>query len=536
MLTYLDFKKRHKEYRPAYWSLCRLLDKGGDDLLSNDAAMRRIMPQHPAEPDGQYAIRRLIATYEGVAPAVLSYIRDRMSRDPLRIECEGAPAFYEEFADDTSPVGGLVCTLFDLVRALVHHVMLYKRAWLRVDMPRGGEYPSLAVQEAEGALRAYVTTLEPENVVNWKLSKDGSGQLSSVMLMEVVEHNDDVLGSDAMVTERYTRYTATACQSFEFPYDREKNPEGPKDNDQPVVGPLIPHSFGKVPVLKMEPPEANSGLYAMGQLEPLARRHTDSLNALNYAEKRVLFCPRTVFIDPGTPMDAAEEADPKAVAAQPQGTATVITMRAGAGAGDRVEYPSPPTDVFKHAAESQESQVEAMHRALNLMALNVKQTPSAVGRSGESKKEDRSSSNVVLSAFGQLARTFVSTELYPIIAHGRDPENAGGEQDLDWTAHGMEHFDDAGGPEVLEMAAQWALQPFQSPTMNVAVGMKLCRSVLPDETDEFYDKVEAELGLAHTVEAAAGEAEAKARTAVAEHTEENPAPPEPKGKKPGAKK
>ena len=529
-LSYKDFKDQlHPDYKPAYLERCRLLYEGGDSLLGNKRVMKELLPQHPAEPEGQYKIRRRMAYYENVVAEVLDFICSSLSQDPLRMAAKPeAPPFYDGFMDDTSPPAGKVCQLNNLVKQLVQGLLLYRCQWLRVDMPRPGSYPSLAHQEADGALRAYCVLLSPEHVQDWEFSEDGSGQLERVLLHDTVCRWGGLGAGRNLVIERYTLIDAAQSQVFEFAYDRGKQ-EGPNDSAEPRTLPAEPHGFGVVPVLRFEPPQEAQGLYAMALLEPLARRHLEAVNAKAYAEARVLFTPRTVFLDPGMPsqiqegLSGAAESGERATE-QPHGTASVVQMRAGVGTGDKVEYPAPPTDAFKYAAESCDALVEAMHRVVHQMALNVKSSAAALQRSGESKAQDKVASNVVLGALGEIARSFIATELYPMLARGRDPDNAGGEQDIEWSALGLERFDQSGLPERLADASQWVLLGIQSPRANQLFFAGVFRSAFGDRaTEDDYIEMDKDLEAQFGVDQMAAQASAAAQTAIADQTAAGPA-------------
>jgi len=505
MPTFADLNRTHPEYQPGYWKLCRLLADGGNALLTDDEAMARILPQHEAEPSTQYKVRRGMAYYENIVATVLNSICAGLGIDPIRVEADGAPSYYDEFAEDVSPLGGRVCSLGDLVKQLVHMVMLYRRAWLRVDMPPATDYGNLAQQEASGALRAYVVPLAPEYVTDWEETQDGTGELAWALCREEFCVRADVLASTSTRTVRFLAYDREQIRAWEFDYDSTKA-KAPKPEATPDRTWEMAHPFQRVPMLRFEPAQQSGGLYAMAALEPLARAHFQASNALAYAEARVLFTPRTTFLDGGSPVDpfnaalSGEAASSDRAVAQPHGTANVVQMRAGAGAGDRVEYPAPPTGSFTHAAESCASLVEAMHRVVHQMALSTQSTTAALGRSGESKMADRTASEVVLAAFGEMVRTFLSTELYPMLARGRDPANQGGEQDIEWNAKGIAKFSTSSGGEALADGLNWNALGVRSATAHAKFMDRTFRAVFTDQaTEAEYEQMVAEEAAAFDV-------------------------------------
>lgn len=475
----------------AYWERCRLLYEGGKSLLENDAVMRVLMPQHPAEPDGQYSTRRKMAYYENIAGSVLDYMAAGLSQDAVRVEVDtdgeggkdatAAPAFYQDFARNTAPIPGRVCTLPELVKELVQGVFLYRRTWCAVDMPDSGgvEFPNLAAQEASGTLRAHAFSVRPQCVVDWEEDESATGELAWALQLSVIARRRTLFDSRNMVVWRYTLHTAKDRQVFEFEFD-STNQKAPDDSKPPTrIHPPKPHSFGRVPLLRFEPPQEARGLHAMAVIEPLARRHLEASNAKAYAEMRVLFCPRTVFLarrplDPEDEQENEHAADPNRAEAQVYATSSIVMH----DEKDRVEYPSPPTEVFKTAAENVQALKDAIHGATHQMALNVKQTSTVMGRSGESKEADRQSTSVVLAAIGEMVRTWLATELYPLLAAGR------GDKPIKWVAKGLEDFQPGTADDLVAMAMNLATLPIESPTFQTAWKRRVAQVVLEDLGEE----------------------------------------------------
>jgi hypothetical protein len=147
------------------------------------------------------------------------------------------------------------------------------------------------------------------------------------------------------------------------------------------------------------------------------------------------------------------------------------------------------------------------------MALSLANTGAAVGRSGESKAEDRSATEIVLGYLGALAREF-GIKIYRCVSEARG-------EDVTWVAHGLDSFDIEDRADLIDEAVQ--LETIEIPSLTwkkehkKQLAFATTRGASP-ETKAVIGK-EIDDGMEEAVEVAAAMKEAALKTA------QNPPPP-----------
>ena len=79
--------------------------------------------------------------------------------------------FYTELLADCDCRG---TSLLELARKVFIQTLVFRESFLLVDFPRvAGEVASRAQEDAVGKSRAYAVPYSPQQLINWKLDKDG---------------------------------------------------------------------------------------------------------------------------------------------------------------------------------------------------------------------------------------------------------------------------------------------------------------------------------------------------------------------------
>jgi len=441
-LTWAQLNSRHPEHLAPYWAECRALTSGGRRLLCDKELLEGLFPRHAEEEAHVYEERKRRAFFIPYPGEIVGDLVAQLAQDPLRVTAEPKPDPFisEVFLQDVDR-RGMDLTAF--VQNRVREALVVRTAWTLVDLPprpAPEEQPieSLADEEAAGLLRAYVVPLEAECVTDWE--EDEEGRLVWVCLHRRL-HPRGAPGAPARCVERFTFYTANEWAVFEVAHEEGK---APRDEDvfSPVRG--GPHSFGAVPVLRLCLPD---GLWALDKLHAIARAHFNQRNAFSWSQFKHLFPLLTAYLGPesgggGGEVPSEAQQNPGRATEQIYGTGRIHTF----GSKDRLEYTTPPADVFSVAAEDLKALRDEMHRVTATMASTIDNTASAVGRSGESKAQDKSSREVVLAAIGALAVEH-TRELLALVARGR------GDAPRRWTVMGLREFDSVTATEAVADAA-----------------------------------------------------------------------------------
>ena len=426
-MLYGNLIRKHPRYTPEKWLDYDLLYKGGDALLQNRAAMHRIFPMHGAEDASVYEERLKRACYIPYAGAILDFLCASLVAEPAALTAEPkAPAFFDEFQHS---VDGRVMSLNDLLKQQVLTALICKCAWTLVDLPPrddGAVIESEADEEDVGQLRAFAFPVEPECVYDWDESP--SGDLEWVLICLKSQHRKSLSDDRSSITERYTWYSRDAWERYEVTYKIGQEPQPMQDIPLAASG---PHSFGRVPLSRLE---VSDGLWAMSKLAPLARTHLNKRSATDWSMFRHLFPILAAYlgpeIGPGGEIPAEKAQDPARATNQVYGIGRIVQF----GDKDRLQYESPDTGIYDAALRDLTDLRDEIHRVVHQMALAANNSAAALGRSGESKAQDKASADVILVALGELARAH-AIEVAELAAAGRmDPP-------MEWTAHGMQDFD-----------------------------------------------------------------------------------------------
>ncbi len=441
MPTYAQLTATHPSYDAARLREYRALACGGHTLLSDDELMRKVFPQHAHEPAWVYAERKKRAIYLPYAGEIVGDLCAQLGADPIVVSAEPVPdSFFEGFVADVDRRGTGLSTL---AQSLVRTALIDQVAWLLVDLPPSdGEQGSFAEQERSGGLRAYFCPLDAANVLDWEENDDGGLLWACVRSIRATRTgpSDDRLD----VTERFTVYYPDRWERYEITH--KSKPPKPK-----TLVPLVAegvHSFGGVPLVRLELPD---GLWLLDKVASVARAHLNLCSAIDWSQNKHLFPMMMAFLSP----DGAGEPDASKATSQNYGTGFLNVF----GKDDRVEYVAPDTGVYEHSLTRLQALSDEMHRVAHAMALAVDNSAAAVGRSGDSKAEDRASKEVVVRELGRIARETVKRALV-LAQRGRGDEVGA------WAVSGFEQFDPTDESDAITTALAVDTLEIPSPTFQ----------------------------------------------------------------------
>lgn len=473
-------ESKHPEYDALYWRKCKALYAGGRELFRDSDLLEHIFPQHRNEPKDIYQERLRRAFYITYPGEIIDYIVSGLMTDPIEMMAETEhDDYYDDLFEDMSQPGGRRCTLNQFLRAQILTALQCRVAWTQVDFPRveeDAEPESEADQEEGGALDAYAFHLENEQVFDWE--ENGAGELTWVKCCVEENERPSFATGFGMVTRVYMIYGPTGWARYVVTFPRDKPP---KPETMIPLDDVGEHSFGKVPILRLELP---SGLWAMSKLEGMATELFNKRCALSWAEYKSLFQERHEFQAPPDPLASGP------TIAEDQGRATDQVHGIGwtqvRYSGDRVEFIGPDSAPFGHAMASCRDIRDEMHRVTYQMALATDVGSAALQQSGDSKKENRAAHGVVLVGLGEYVRDH-AFDLIQTISDGR-------QDDYEWTASGMSKFDTADVGSEIEDAEKLEGIDIPSPTFQLRYKYALAKAKLGDEaSEEDLEKIESEL-------------------------------------------
>lgn len=493
-LTYGDLLRTHNEYDHDEWCVNHALYAGGRTLLRNPHVMKRVFYRQPGEEDEVFNERLRRAFYICIAGQVVDAIVAALFGDQLKVECKGLDKFWPEFVADVSDEGGERITLRQLLRMQITTALIKRRAWTLVELPGPGEMPdseepkSKADEEAMGRDRAYACVVAPECVRDWRV--DRRGELEYVLIRSQDSAPLEPFGRADIMREEWTLYTRDEWMRWSFAYPKDKPPEPKKELTELAnfVESSGQHTFGKVPLRRLELPE---GLHAMGKLSSLAIEHLNKLNAKSWGEYKGLHQFLAFFQSPARPGDPVSENINRHV------SQTVGPGRAWRGTGDdRIEVIAPDVAPFAEARASLSELEERMLRVVHQMSQGVENSAAALGRSGLSKAMDRASEAVVLTALGQHVKEHAADILETAAAGRKEVED-----DWDERVTGMDSYEDLAIVDLVTNQALLETIPVPSQTFQAESKKRLARLWLGrDVDDEKLAQIDAEIDLNTTIE------------------------------------
>lgn len=465
--------RRHCEYREDFWARARAFYKGGVHLLENNHILERVFPRHVGEKDEVYAMRKRLAHYTNHSGAIVNHLLGKLTKDPVRVQADPElDVFYLNFVEDTSPPNGHERSLNDLVNRVLLEATQTQKGYVLVEMPQNldAEAKNLAEQEASGALNAWAVEVKAESVIDWEVDK--SGEYEWVLLCFKDSKRESVFDERNTVHEQYWMYSRVGWVRWDVEYQSDRPPKA-EETIIPTESGI--HTFGKVPLVCLELPD---GLWVMSKLESLAREFFNKRNALSWAEFKALMPVLYEYLDPGLmPQLSGPGGTEDRAINQTRSTAHVQQRMAAAGQGDSAEWVAPPDAPFAHALASCESVRDEMHRVVQQMALSADNKGSLLRRSAESKAHDTDALDVVLAAYGKLARKFVLA-LLRLVEAGRadDPR--------EWIISGANRFDSATSDMLIEEETILDTVEMPSATFKAERKKQLARKVLGDSVTE----------------------------------------------------
>lgn len=457
-LTYGQLKALHPESKPALVEQYRALATGGDALLSNTRVMTEVFPQHANEPAWVYAQRKRRAIYIPYAGEIIGELCAQLGCDPVTISnasLQDASEFYDEFAEDVDNAG---TPLMAFLQEITRDALIDRVVWTRVDLPEANDtVTSLKEQEDSGSLRAYLRNLDTVCVPDYEEAPDGTLLWACVHSQRSERPGPEA--SRAMITERWVYYYPDHWDRYEITYSAKK-PPSPKTEVRLIA--TGTHSFGAVPLVRFQLPD---GLWAMDKIASLVRGHFNLCSAIDWSQNKHLFPMMMAFLAPTL---GGDEVDSGKATSQTYGTGFINTF----GDKDRIEYITPDPSVYQHAQERLASLRDEIHRVCHAMALSVDNSAGAMGRSGDSKAEDRVAKEVIAREVGRLLREHVKKVL-ALVAAGR-----GDALDEEWHVGGIGSFDPGDEADAVNDGIAAQMLEIDSPTFRVVTQTAIAKRML----------------------------------------------------------
>lgn len=486
-LTWAHLRNRHPDHDAAYWRQLRALLEGGKRLLRDADLMNALFPPHADEDLDVYEARKARAFFLPYPGEIIGDLVGLLDQDPVDVRAQRDetldPFYTGTFLTDCDRKGTAVT---GFVQVVAREALTVGRAWVLCDLPvPDPDKPaaSLLEQEQREDLRAFVSLVEAERVLDWE--DDDDGCLLWCVVHQCTKRRADPAQRRDAVTEVFVVYTATHWHRFVVTY-----PEGKAPRDDEVFAPVQAgaHTFGRVPVLRFDMPE---GLWAMDKLFGAARAVLNQRSALSYAQLKHLFPILTAHLGPemggGGSVPSEAQQNPARATEQTYGVGRVHVF----GKDDVLKYTSPDSSVFSFAAQDLKDLRDEMHRVTYTMAASMEGSSAAAGRSGESKREDRTAKERVLAHLGVRLCAFLKRLLRTVATGRGDADSADA-----FVVTGLASFDEVSSSEAIADAQiidglKIPSATFQRVHRKALARKILARDATPDEMEKIGKEIDS---------------------------------------------
>jgi len=336
--------------------------------------------------------------------------------------------------------------------------LIGRQSWAWVNLPARTEDTieptSLRDEEQAGLLESFLVLLEPEQVLDW--IEDDRGRVTGIMIRWMTSSREGP-DSPRLPVYQWTWIDSTRIRRWEWKPPEATPDREPTDSEDAGELPEIVHKFGRLPVARLQFPH---GLWAMEKIHDPAVTLLRARNDLSWALHRAA---NALLV----------------IKSKWQGAAPVLghgyylQLHRDKQGEDSAEYVEPSGKSFDLLAKDVQALRDDLYRVVDQLAASADSDSTQAPKSGESKRQDWKSLDLILSAYAAIVRSAMEETLQIVAGVDADPITVNG---LDaWNLEDLAEFlENALGAEVL----------IPSETYKKVIAKRAMRRILGDESDE----------------------------------------------------
>ena len=462
--------REHPEYRDRkemwqrYWDFY----VGGEQLRRNASFY---LVRRQKEPNDVYAERLARVFYENYLGSCIDWYAATLfrSRPAITVRTAIRPVqdFYTELLADCDCRG---TSLLELARKVFIQTLVFRESFLLVDFPRvAGEVASRAQEDAVGKSRAYAVPYSPQQLINWKLDKDGDYEW--VVFRTERTYQEDLNSPEIISEQCWSYYDRENFQIYKLTHRETNSGAGgtsslaSEDNIELVdEGQHGLAGLGRVPVVRMS---VTDGLWLANKVALLQQEHFNKSNALSWALHMGLFAMPVIYSDREWQ--------------QIVGEAYYIQL----APNDRFGWTEPEGHVFQIAADNLDRLKDEIYRVCYLMTQAGGREARNLGQSGVSKRRDFAVTQEVLRAYGDLVKDFLGRVLKLTAQARKDP--------VEIEITGMDQFEEPDFGEELENVRGLQKIGIGSPRFEKEVRKRVALKYLESASQETKNEIVREI-------------------------------------------
>ena len=376
--------------------------------------------------------------------------------------------FYTELLADCDCRG---TPLLELARKVFIQTLVFRESFLLVDFPRvAGEAASRAEEDAVGKSRAYAVPYSPQQLINWKLDKDGDYEW--VVFRTERTYQEDLNSPDVIREQCWSYYDRENFQIYKLASSEVNSSVAETSSPDGGGVELVDQGqhglagLGRVPLVKMS---VTDGLWLANKVGLLQQEHFNKSNALSWALHMGLFAMPVIY----------SEREWQQIV----GEAYYIQL----APNDRFGWTEPEGHVFQIAADNLDRLKDEIYRVCYLMTQAGGREARNLGQSGVSKRRDFAVTQEVLRAYGDLVKDFLGRVLQLTAQARKDP--------VEIEITGMDQFEEPDFGEELENVRGLQEIGIGSPRfekeVRKRVALKYLESASPETKNEIVREIEA---------------------------------------------
>lgn len=416
-IKYARLCATHPRLDPMRIRTLKAMYRGGQHLLSDRAVMDQVLGRIGDESDAIYNERMKRAFYENLFAMVINQTSAGLAQDPCRLahadetatgKVEPPKPYWLDLMRNATCVdedGGDERAWDQVVRDIGVEALVCGWSWAQVDLPAPDpDAPpptSLADQEAQGQLEAYVVPWPTQAVTDWSETK---GKLNWVRTYECILPDVDPSKPRNTKVHRWTIWDAVGWTRYEWLEAKDTPlPNGDVEMPPKEEG---PHTFGRVPWVRFDVCQQGAYLHIGDLLESLCRQYFTRSNGEAWQWTQNSFQQLYEFLAPeigGVDAPVSQAQSNPSRAKKPRRAPGVVHER---GNEDRAEFVGPNmtgADIGRLATQDLR---DAILRVVAQMALSQDTSGAMLRRSADSKQQDGVAQEILLGSIGKRLLTF----------------------------------------------------------------------------------------------------------------------------------
>lgn len=454
-----ELNSTHESYDADTWRDYDALYEGGSKFRGR---ITRFLKQNPLEPAQVYTDRCSVAHYRSYLGPVVDYFAAFLFTSQIAVRAQvGKEAvdpdeYYARFKESCD---GKRADLIDFLRGRFTRTLIDGASFWLVEKPRETSVRSKLEWRERGLGDAILKPVDRADLLDWNTDEDGALQWCVIRSADTYRPRP---GSKQVVRTTWKIYDQTTVTVYR--HERSIDESFDPSKEAAIVE-QYPHGFQEIPLVSIRIPV---GLWVANRIESPQREHFQLSNANTWAIRKSCYA---------TPVFKVLDSERPPIMGA--GYYTMLQV------GEDMSWAAPPSSPFDAISREVNAQRDEIYRIVHQMALGVDNNAAAIGRSGESKEADASSTKVVLAAYGASVREAIG-DTYRLISQGRG-------EDYAWFIEGLDKYDAANVGDLVDAVERSQTLNIPSPTFHKESLKRVALAMVPDSSQQTKDLIVSEI-------------------------------------------